>query len=87
MGTNLYNFFFESKFLKLIVKLNLVGRYVVAVAGAGFVYTLIQLPFAMYHAATGKRWIRNGWLPEFDFYADKVLKLILHYLISPQIFS
>ncbi|CDO98631.1 unnamed protein product [Coffea canephora] len=51
--------------------------YAVAVAGVGFIYTLIQLPFAVYHVSTEKRWIRNGCLPEFDFYGDKVISFLL----------
>ncbi|XP_071901153.1 CASP-like protein 4D1 isoform X2 [Coffea arabica] len=45
--------------------------------GVGFIYTLIQLPFAVYHVSTEKRWIRNGCLPEFDFYGDKVISFLL----------
>ncbi|CAI9113257.1 OLC1v1013830C1 [Oldenlandia corymbosa var. corymbosa] len=52
-------------------------RYEVAVVGVGFVYTLIQLPFAIFHAATGKRWIKGSFLPELDFYGDKVVSWIL----------
>ncbi|KAL3512475.1 hypothetical protein ACH5RR_025192 [Cinchona calisaya] len=52
-------------------------RYVVAVAGVGFVYSLIQLPFAIHYAATEKRWIRNDCLPEFDFYGDKLVSFLL----------
>ncbi|CAI9113258.1 OLC1v1013831C1 [Oldenlandia corymbosa var. corymbosa] len=52
-------------------------RYVVAVMGIGFLYTLIQLPFAIYFAATEKRWIKTGCLPDFDFYGDKVVSLLL----------
>ncbi|RWR95928.1 CASP-like protein 4D1 isoform X1 [Cinnamomum micranthum f. kanehirae] len=47
-------------------------RFVIATGIAGFVYTLFQIPFAIYHASTGKRLIRNNFLFEFDFYGDKV---------------
>lgn len=41
-------------------------------AAAGVFYSLIQLPFAMYHAVKEKRLIRGKFLPTFDFYGDKV---------------
>nr|GMD33982.1 CASP-like protein 4D1 [Ipomoea batatas] len=43
-------------------------RYILAVGAAGALYTLIQLPFAMYHAVKEKRMIRGKFLPNFDFY-------------------
>jgi hypothetical protein len=46
---------------------------VVAIAAIGAVYTLLQLPFAIYYAIKGKR--LNGCFPEFDFYGDKVIKI------------
>lgn len=49
-------------------------RYVVSTAIIGFVYTLIQIPFAIYYASKEKRFIKHQCLPEFDFYGDKVLK-------------
>ncbi|XXG81735.1 hypothetical protein AAC387_Pa09g2307 [Persea americana] len=52
-------------------------RYVIATGIAGFVYTLFQIPFAIYHASTGKRLIRNNFLLEFDFYGDKIISLLL----------
>ncbi|CAI9754045.1 unnamed protein product [Fraxinus pennsylvanica] len=52
-------------------------RYVVAAAGIGFVYTLIQIPFAIYNVVKEKRLIRNGWLQVFDFYGDKVVAFLL----------
>jgi hypothetical protein len=50
-----------------------IGRYVVAIAAIGAVYTLLQLPLAIYYAIKGKR--LNGCFPEFDFYGDKVIKI------------
>ncbi|XP_059455179.1 CASP-like protein 4D1 [Corylus avellana] len=50
-------------------------RYVVAIAATGAVYTLFQLPFAIYYATKGKR--LNGCFPEFDFYGDKLISLLL----------
>ncbi|KAE8125883.1 hypothetical protein FH972_020651 [Carpinus fangiana] len=38
-------------------------------------YTLLQLPFAIYYAIKGKR--LNGCFPEFDFYGDKLISLLL----------
>ncbi|KAL5762972.1 hypothetical protein ACOSP7_019236 [Xanthoceras sorbifolium] len=52
-------------------------RYVIATAAAGFVYTIIQIPFAIYHAIKEKRLFRNQFLPEFDFYADKMVAFLL----------
>ncbi|XP_059455180.1 CASP-like protein 4D1 [Corylus avellana] len=50
-------------------------RYAVAIAAIGAVYTLLQLPFAIYYAIKGKR--LNGCFPEFDFYGDKLISLLL----------
>lgn len=47
-------------------------RFVLAAGVIGCAYTLLQLPFTMYHVCKEKRMIRNGCLPEFDFYGDKV---------------
>ncbi|KAH6820721.1 hypothetical protein C2S53_003416 [Perilla frutescens var. hirtella] len=52
-------------------------RYVFAVGAIGFVYTLIQLPFAIYNVLQEKRLIRNACLPEFDYFGDKVMALLL----------
>ncbi|BFG33252.1 hypothetical protein CerSpe_195260 [Prunus speciosa] len=52
-------------------------RFVLATAAIGAAYTLIQLPFDIYYACTRKRLIRNGCMPEFDFYADKLVSLVL----------
>ncbi|XP_059306163.1 CASP-like protein 4D1 [Lycium ferocissimum] len=52
-------------------------RYVLAAAAGGILYSLIQLPFAMYHAVKEKRLIRGKFLPMFDFYGDKVIAFFL----------
>ncbi|PWA57239.1 hypothetical protein CTI12_AA410990 [Artemisia annua] len=52
-------------------------RYVFATAIIGAFYTLVQLPFAIYYAYTEKRLIRHWLLPEFDFYADKLISYVL----------
>ncbi|GMY24061.1 CASP-like protein [Fagus crenata] len=52
-------------------------RYVVSVASIGGAYTLLELLFAMHYACTEKRLIRDGCLPEFDFYGDKIISLLL----------
>ncbi|KAF9623422.1 hypothetical protein IFM89_003006 [Coptis chinensis] len=52
-------------------------KYVISAALLGFLYTLFQIPFAIYHVATEKRVIRNECLPEFDFYADQIVAYIL----------
>ncbi|KAI3455126.1 hypothetical protein Pfo_011789 [Paulownia fortunei] len=62
----------NTKFTDLIAY-----RYVFAVGAIGFVYTLIQTPFAIYNVVQDKRWIRNGCLQEFDFYGDKVMAFLL----------
>lgn len=48
------------------------NRYVVAVAAIGFLYTLVQIPFAMYESCTGKRLIHNSSMPYLDLYGDMV---------------
>ncbi|KAH0703282.1 CASP-like protein 4D1 [Solanum tuberosum] len=52
-------------------------RYVLGAAAGGILYSLIQLPFAMYHAVKEKRLIRRKFLPIFDFYGDKVIAFLL----------
>ncbi|KVI06735.1 Uncharacterized protein family UPF0497, trans-membrane plant, partial [Cynara cardunculus var. scolymus] len=52
-------------------------RFVFATAVIGVFYLLIQIPFAVYYACTGKRLIRHSCLPEFDFYADKLVSYLL----------
>ncbi|CAL5184850.1 unnamed protein product [Lathyrus oleraceus] len=52
-------------------------RYVVAVASIAGAYCIVQLPFSFYHAVQQKRLIRNGFLPEFDYYGDKVISGLL----------
>lgn len=48
-------------------------RYVLAVATIAAAYGIVQLPFAIYYSVHQKRLIRDGYLPDFDFYGDKVL--------------
>ncbi|TMW80611.1 hypothetical protein EJD97_017785, partial [Solanum chilense] len=52
-------------------------RYVLGAAVGGILHSLIQLPFAMYHAVKEKRLIRGKFLPMFDFYGDKVIAFLL----------
>ncbi|PSS26166.1 CASP-like protein [Actinidia chinensis var. chinensis] len=52
-------------------------RYVIATAMVGFVYTALQIPFAIYYVCTEKRLTRNDCLPEFDFYGDKIMSFLL----------
>ncbi|KAK9925691.1 hypothetical protein M0R45_022961 [Rubus argutus] len=52
-------------------------RYVLSAAAIGAAYNLIQLPCNIYYACTKKRLIRNQCMPHFDFYADKVVSLVL----------
>ncbi|XP_040998226.1 CASP-like protein 4D1 [Juglans microcarpa x Juglans regia] len=52
-------------------------RYVLSIASISGAYTVLQLPFAVYYTSTGKRLIHNGYLPEFDFFGDKMISLLL----------
>ncbi|RDY13441.1 CASP-like protein 4D1, partial [Mucuna pruriens] len=52
-------------------------RYEAVVAIIGVAYGILQLPFAIYYAVQQKRLIRNGCLPDFDFFGDKVISLVL----------
>ncbi|XP_068663099.1 uncharacterized protein [Aristolochia californica] len=52
-------------------------RFVMATAVLGCLYTLFQIPFAMYYVFTEKRLIRNKCLPQLDFYADKIVAFLL----------
>ncbi|KAG9457659.1 hypothetical protein H6P81_002167 [Aristolochia fimbriata] len=52
-------------------------RYVMATALLGFLYTLFQIPFAIYHVCTEKRLIQNESFPQFDFYADKIVACLV----------
>ncbi|KAI3455094.1 hypothetical protein Pfo_011757 [Paulownia fortunei] len=62
----------KTKFTDLIAY-----RYVFAVGAVGFLYTLIQIPFAIYNVVQEKRWMRNSCLQEFDFCGDKVMAFLL----------
>jgi len=57
-------------------------RYEAVVAIIGGAYCIVQLPFAIYYAVQQKRLIRNGFLPEFDFFGDKVLPLSSFFSIA-----
>ncbi|KAJ0048629.1 hypothetical protein Pint_16834 [Pistacia integerrima] len=52
-------------------------RYVLATAAIGGAYSLLQLPCAIYSAFKQKRLIRGQFLPEFDFYGDKMVSFVL----------
>ncbi|KAL2344186.1 hypothetical protein Fmac_005471 [Flemingia macrophylla] len=73
MVTNSYTYGGED------VKYNYFNTYRVEVAIAAIicVYCTVQLPFAIYYAIRQKRLIDNEFLPEFDFYGDKVASLLL----------
>ncbi|XP_010025962.2 CASP-like protein 4D1 [Eucalyptus grandis] len=71
------NHFTDSGGVETTFKDVIAYRYVLATAVIGAAYILVQLPFAIYYACTKKRMIRNGCLPEFDFYGDKLISLIL----------
>ncbi|XP_048138976.1 CASP-like protein 4D1 [Rhodamnia argentea] len=71
------NRFTDSNGLKTTFKNINSYRYVLATAVIGAAYIIVQLPFAIYYACTEKRMFRNGCLPEFDFYGDKLITLLL----------
>ncbi|KAF3680033.1 CASP-like protein 4D1 [Capsicum chacoense] len=52
-------------------------RYVVAAAVIGFVYSLFQLPFALYYAIKGKRAFHGRFLGLLDFFVDKVMTFFM----------
>ncbi|CAI0472825.1 unnamed protein product [Linum tenue] len=62
---------------KLTFKDLIAFKYLLAVAIIGAVYTIVQLPLAIYHVATGKRLSRKECMPEFDFYGDKLVSYLL----------
>ncbi|KAK1384164.1 hypothetical protein POM88_021899 [Heracleum sosnowskyi] len=37
----------------------------------------LVIPFGVYHLCVGKRWIRNDYLPVYDFYCDMLLNFLL----------
>ncbi|XP_029129970.1 CASP-like protein 4D1 [Cajanus cajan] len=49
----------------------------VAIAAITCLYCIVQLPFAIYYAIRERRLIDNEFLPEFDFYGDKVTSMVL----------
>ncbi|KAK7314705.1 hypothetical protein VNO77_33232 [Canavalia gladiata] len=51
--------------------------YVVAIAAIACVYCIVQLPFAVYYAVQQKRLMQHEFLPQFDFYGDKITSLLL----------
>ncbi|XP_068307613.1 CASP-like protein 4D1 [Pyrus communis] len=52
-------------------------RFILSTAAIGAAYTLFQLPFGIYYALTEKRLIRNECMPQFDFYGDNLVSLLL----------
>ncbi|XP_060171202.1 CASP-like protein 4D1 [Lycium barbarum] len=48
-------------------------RYVLAAAVVVCAYSLIRLPFAIYYAMTGEKFIYGRFLGMLDFYVDKAL--------------
>ncbi|KAJ9141602.1 hypothetical protein P3X46_032114 [Hevea brasiliensis] len=62
---------------KITVRDFIAYRFVISTAIIGTAYTILQLPFALNYACTGKRMMRNECLPEFDFYGDKVISFLL----------
>ncbi|KAF2305708.1 hypothetical protein P3X46_032813 [Hevea brasiliensis] len=52
-------------------------RYVLATACVGSLYMTIQIPFGVYYSFKGKRLIRNDFLPNLDFFGDKIVAFLL----------
>ncbi|XP_059627742.1 CASP-like protein 4D1 [Cornus florida] len=52
-------------------------RYMLSTIVIGMAYTLLQIPFAIYHVSMGKRLVKHGGFLHFDFYGDKVLLSLL----------
>ncbi|XP_017972515.1 PREDICTED: CASP-like protein 4D1 [Theobroma cacao] len=52
-------------------------RYVFSATAIGVLFTLLQIPFAIYHVCWVKRMILPELLLNFDFYADKVISNLL----------
>ncbi|KAK6249858.1 hypothetical protein SCA6_003863 [Theobroma cacao] len=50
-------------------------RYVFSATAIGVLFTLLQIPFAIYHVCWVKRMILPELLLNFDFYADKSMEL------------
>ncbi|KAK4280625.1 hypothetical protein QN277_012227 [Acacia crassicarpa] len=69
--------FFDIALLDVKFQDFMAFRYVVAVAAISAAYGIIQLPFALYYAVKQKRLVRNAFFPNFDFYGDKVISLLL----------
>lgn len=54
----------------------------VAAAVIGFVYSLFQLPFALYYAIKGKRAFHGRFLGLLDFFVDKVYYIYVEGIIK-----
>ncbi|KAF5189026.1 Casp-like protein 4d1 [Thalictrum thalictroides] len=52
-------------------------KYVMAAALLVFIYTLIEIPFAIYHVLKEKRLINHGCVPHFESCADQIMAYIL----------
>ncbi|OWM62660.1 CASP-like protein 4D1 [Punica granatum] len=74
MITNKYT---DSNGTKTTFKDIIAYRYVLATAASGIAYGLLQLPFAVYYAYTEKRLLLKDYMPEFDFYGDKIISYFL----------
>ncbi|KAM7463359.1 hypothetical protein LguiA_031480 [Lonicera macranthoides] len=77
MKTN--NISFKDGGLELTVDYNYVHTYRYAVFSmvAGFAYTLVQIPFAIYYLKTGKRLINHRLFSYLEFYGDKLSAFLL----------
>ncbi|CAN0902181.1 CASP-like protein 4D1 [Linum grandiflorum] len=65
---------FDVVATKLTFKDLITFIYLIGVGIVVAIYTVIQVPFSIYHVATGKR---LSCFPEFDFYADKIVSYLL----------
>ncbi|KAJ8771910.1 hypothetical protein K2173_027087 [Erythroxylum novogranatense] len=62
---------------KLTFKYVTAYRYEFFTAFVGALYSLMQIPFATYHAYRAERMINNRLQAELDFYGDQVITLVL----------
>ncbi|KAF5750058.1 hypothetical protein HS088_TW03G00389 [Tripterygium wilfordii] len=74
LGTNKFT---QSDGTKITFRDLIAYRYVIATGIIGFAYSLVQIPFAMYHVCREKRLIKHECQPEFDFYGDNIIAFLL----------
>ncbi|KAK9277223.1 hypothetical protein L1049_006762 [Liquidambar formosana] len=71
------NSFTSSDGVKTTFKDVIAYRYVIATGITGFAYTLVQIPFAIYHASKEKRLIRTNVYLSLISTGDKIIAFLL----------